>query len=297
VLAQERVSLWRRGYITFGCDRPLAACKAVLYSTSAFSDARSVFHVIQRQMTQSDRPHYQRAPIAEAIIDLRLVEPVSLETVKAAADRLKDDFPIQFPIYQFSVEIPAQSDEEQLAPTNTQEFLGWRLTNKEQSRVILLQRQGFTFSHLPPYSEWSQFSGEARRHWTCFSEYLQSSDVQRVAVRIVNRIPVAAGHVDLKHYLNVYPLLPESLPSVANALFVQLQLSVPHIDPSARVIINVASGQQSESGPHLLLDIDLFVERKTSDVDEIWALLDKFGREKNVIFETCITDEVRKLIK
>jgi hypothetical protein len=45
------------------------------------------------------------------------------------------------------------------------------------------------------------------------------------------------------------------------------------------------------------LDIDLFIERPVSDVAEMWTLLHRLGIEKDVIFESCITDEVRKAIQ
>jgi uncharacterized protein (TIGR04255 family) len=252
-------------------------------------------------MTAFVRPHYTRAPIAEAVIDIRVANPgaVALSAVTEAADALAKEFPSRLPIQQFQMGFQTDASNPASSQfTNNQELLGWRLLSKTQDRVLQLQRVGFSYSHLPPYSDWENFRSEAKGHWSTFEKALgDAGGVSRIAVRIINRIPVPKTQVDLSKYLTVYPVVPESLPSTANALFVQLQLSMPHIYPDARAIINVASGAVDENGAHVILDIDLFVERIVSNDEEMWDVLEKFGFEKDVIFETCITDEVREAIR
>ena len=180
---------------------------------------------------------------------------------------------------------------------NSQELLGWRLTSKALDRVLQFQRVSFSYSHLPPYSDWDNFRNEAKRYWESYRSATGVEGVTRIAVRVINKIPVPKAIVNLEEYLTVYPLIPQTLPSTANALFVQLQLPMQYIYSDARAIINVSSGHASEDDPHLVLDIDLFVERIVSSGEEMWETLEKFGLEKDVIFEACITDKVREAIR
>jgi uncharacterized protein (TIGR04255 family) len=251
-------------------------------------------------MTAFVRPHYTRAPIAEAIIDIRVANPgeVALTAITEGVEALTDEFPSRLPIQQFQMGFQADANNPGTSMfTNNQELLGWRLVSKDQKRILQLQRIGFSYNHLPPYSDWGNFSSEARRYWSTFRKTLGAGDVSRIAVRVINKIPVPKAQVDISKYLTVYPVVPETLPSVANALFVQLQLSMPHIYPDARAIVNVANGPPDESGAHLILDIDLFLERIVSNDEEMWDILEKLGLEKDVIFEACITDEVREVIR
>jgi len=250
-------------------------------------------------MSEFVRPHYDKAPIAEALIDIRVASPdtVTMDQLTSSAVGLGQDFPTRHPIHQLLFGFQAVPDSGQAAGfMNNQEQIGWRLTNKAQNRVLQLQRIGFTYSHLPPYTNWDSFRDEARRYWTSYRAVV-GQPASRIAVRIINKIPTPSAEIALEDYLSVYPVVSEKIPATADAVFVQLQLALPKLLPDARAILNVVSGQADASGSHLVLDIDLFVNRVLGDEEEIWSILEKFGLEKDVIFEACITDKVRKAIQ
>jgi uncharacterized protein (TIGR04255 family) len=246
------------------------------------------------------RPHYQRAPIAEALIDIRFANPdsVSIEALTQVANALSDELPTRMAMQHFEVGFQADLTTPNHAQfTNAQQQVGWRLLSREQDRVLQLQKVGFTYSHLPPYTNWETFRSEARLCWSRLKKIMPSQDTTRFAVRVINKIPVPIAGFDPKEYLTIYPVVPEKGPLSVDAMFVQLQYSLSHVLPEARAIINVASGLVEASGSHLVLDIDLFADRIESTEEELWSAIDRFGLEKDVIFESCITDEVRKVIQ
>lgn len=249
-------------------------------------------------MTDFVRPHYENAPIAEALIDIRIANPdaVTLDQLTRVADALVGEFPVRHPIQQlvFGYQVAPNAD---AGFVNNQEQIGWRLHSSSQNRVLQLQRMGFTFSHLPPYTNWNSFRDEARRHWKVFQAVVEAPAFNRAAVRVINKIPTPSAEVALQDYLLVYPVVPDELPATADAVFFQLQMGMPKILPDARAILNVASGRADENGSHLLLDIDLFANRLVERDDEVWSILEKFGVEKDVIFEACITEKIRKAIQ
>lgn len=251
-------------------------------------------------MSDFIRPHYSKAPIAEALIDVRISNPegATVDVLTKIASALAPKFPTRHPIQHFEVGFQADNQQGSAQFINNQAPMGWRLLSKENDRVLQLQRIGFTYSHLPPYSNWSAFRDGARGCWNEFKAFLPDQRASRIAVRVINRIPVPDEPYFLHHYVNLYPNLPaKDFPSGLIASFVQVQLNIPHVFPDARAILNVNSGQRDANGPYLLLDIDLFVERNVEKDDEVWSILEKFGVEKDVIFEACITDKTREVIK
>jgi uncharacterized protein (TIGR04255 family) len=251
-------------------------------------------------MSEFTRPHYERAPIAEALIDIRVANPdaLTLDQLTAAADALAGEFPIRHPIQQLMFGFQAVQPNAAQGFVNNQEQIGWRLHNKAQDRVLQLQRIGFTYSHLPPYTNWATFRDEARRYWDSFQRTVATAlPSNRIAVRVINKIATPAAEIALEDYLKVYPVVPDKMPATAAVVYLQLQFAMPKVLPDARVILNVASGQADANGSHLLLDIDLFSNQIVEKADQLWTILEKFGTEKDVIFEACITDKIREAIK
>jgi uncharacterized protein (TIGR04255 family) len=236
-------------------------------------------------MSEFTRPHYERAPIAEALIDIRVANPdaLTLDQLTAAADALANEFPIRHPIQQLMFGFQAAQPNAAPGFMNNQEQIGWRLHNKAQDRVLQLQRIGFTYSHLPPYTDWVTFRDEARRCWDSFQRTVAAA--------------LPSNRIALEDYLKVYPVVPDKMPSTAAGVYLQLQFAMPKVLPDARVILNVASGQADANGSHLLLDIDLFSNQVVEKADQLWTILEKFGTEKDIIFEACITDKIREAIK
>ncbi|MEH2596871.1 uncharacterized protein (TIGR04255 family) [Bradyrhizobium sp. AZCC 1577] len=244
-------------------------------------------------MSEFVRPRYQNAPIAEALIDIRVMQPdaVTLDQLTSTADALGNAFPVRHPInyVEFGFDFAAG------AAKNNQSQFGWRL--EAENRVLQLQRIGFTYSHLPPYTDWDTFRNEARECWNKFRDHVGQSAASRIAVRIINKIPVPQGEIALEEYLSTYPVVPPQIPATATAAYMRLQFAMPKVLPTATAILNVARGMADQSGPHLVLDIDLFATGVFEGDNEIWTSLEKFGIEKDVIFESCITDKVRKAIQ
>ncbi|WP_167772391.1 TIGR04255 family protein [Bradyrhizobium frederickii] len=244
-------------------------------------------------MSEFVRPHYRNAPIAEALIDIRVARPdlVTMEQITLAADQLAERFPVRHPMNTIEFGFDFGSNQ----TNNSQEQTGLRL--ECENRVLLLQRIGFTYSHLPPYTNWETLRDEALSCWNVFREATKQSAASRLAVRVINKIPTPEAEIALEDYLSVYPVVPTKLPTTAKAAFVQLQMAMSHVIPTAQAILNIASGHADANGPHLLLDIDLFAAGVVEGDEAIWNTIEKFGIEKDVIFEACITDKIREAIQ
>ena len=247
-------------------------------------------------MTQK---HYSKAPIVEAIVDIqvKMAEGFSHEALNAVHAKLRDRFPTKSPIQmvQMGIAPDAQTKGEPQFSSSKMD-LGLRLTNKDNSRILQVRENGFTYSHLPKYTSWEVLRAEAYEAWCIFVELCKPQTVVRCALRVVNRIEIPKPSIELRDYFYLYPEIPKGIPQDVSGMFMQLQM--PQKDLEGIAIINQAVVEPASPGTvSVLLDFDLFQVREYAPEDEtIWHFLDKLRDRKNELFEACITDETRRLI-
>jgi uncharacterized protein (TIGR04255 family) len=240
------------------------------------------------------RRHYNKAPIVEAIIDIQVGggNAISIDDVTSLADSLKGQFPTRLPLHHLQMGFA-------VAPggrpefSNQEETLGFRLDRT--GRVLQLRTNGCTYSHLAPYSDWATFSSEAEGYWNLYRHALNPKQAVRVAVRIINRVPLPAGDFQLDSCLNLYPTIPASLPTEVQSFALQLQIPMKHIDDASIAILQVYGAPPVPNQHSIMLDIDFIIQKPIS-LDDVFKNLNKLGDAKDDIFEACITDAVRKLI-
>lgn len=245
-------------------------------------------------------PHrYEKAPIAEAIIDLKVQRSAGLEVLplEALAASFKDQFPTNAPLRRVEWEWRNSPNVDTQIQTDAQ-TVGYRLDNADRNRVLQIQTSGFTYSHLSPYTDWPTFRDEAVPLWERFSGDSGVSHVTRLAVRVINRLTIV-GHVsDVSKYCNLGVRMPISGLPQPRQYFVQTQIDENSASDGYKIIINSGAVATASNLFELLLDFDLYREGKwDARSGEIWSLLDELSRLKNDIFEACITDATRRLIQ
>lgn len=247
-------------------------------------------------MTQK---YYLKAPIVEAIVDIqvKMAEGFSHTSFNAVHSELSERFPTKSPIQMVQMGMgPDAQMEGALQLSSSKTDLGLRLTSKDNSRILQVRENGFTFSHLPPYTSWETLRTEAREVWRIFVELCKPQMVVRCALRFVNRIDIPKLSVELHDYFYLYPEIPKGIPQDVSGMFMQLQM--PQKDLEGIAIINQAVAEPISPGTvSILLDFDLFRVHEYAPGDEaIWQYLDKLRDRKNELFEACITEETRRLI-
>ncbi|MFK5978694.1 MAG: TIGR04255 family protein [Rhizobiaceae bacterium] len=239
---------------------------------------------------------YKRAPITEAVIDFRMNSDFSPRVVETIVRRLGKLYPDSKEMQNIDVKLDATSTGGVLSVNQSPQ--GFRLSNREQNEVVIVQPGGVTASRLAPYMGWEELREAAQ---TVYSNMRKSSQqpVARIGVRYINRIDVPINSSTsglLSHYLNFYP----NVPTIYGGPMLKYvaQVIQPSIIP--HWIYSITSTTTAAPLPKhfsLLLDIDVFrtedIPRK--DVD-LWSVLEEAQRIKNDIFERCITDNTRELI-
>lgn len=237
---------------------------------------------------------YNKNPITEAVIEIRAI--------------LADDFGVSR-LEDFGRRVPSYSKKRAIrravgsfhfseAPSSSisDEVIGWRFDDPEANRVVLVRKEGFAFSLLPPYEAWQPFRDEARRLWDVYVEITQPQKITRFSVRTINRIDIPKPVGDLKDWFRTTPEVSSDLPQSMSGFFMRVELPIPAIDARAAINQTIVEAAVPETIA-ILLDIDLLTSTVPDEPQEIWNAFDRLRDWKDHTFEACITDKTRELFE
>src|SRR3954469_7929025 len=143
---------------------------------------------------------YKGAPIIEEVIEIRIEPNESLtdEQLRTLAESLRSDFPNQIEMrrVQMGFAIGPGAQPPKLSSDNKP--FGMRIAKRDDSRVLQLRRDGFAYSHLQPYTEWSIFRSEAHPLWEQYRQLAARSALARCGLRYINRIDIPGDKVDIE---------------------------------------------------------------------------------------------------
>lgn len=243
--------------------------------------------------------HYSNAPIVEAVIDLKFgfVKSPTRTDFQVLLERLKEEFPVQESMEALTIEINRK--EHGLDVDKDTGFLGYKLFSKNKNTILQIRKDGFTFSHLYPYTDWDSFKSLAIPLLESYLDLLSPEVITRCAVRYINKIAIKATRIEQEDYFNIYPHVPK-LPETPVISQFNMQVRFPQPDIEAEVNITKSLGVPSNIGQlDIILDIDVFSNKRRDpkNLDSLWTYFDKLRKKKNDIFEASITDKTRELIK
>jgi uncharacterized protein (TIGR04255 family) len=247
------------------------------------------------------RAPYPKAPITEALIDIRVTLPGEITVADLARVNIGEEIGYSQRRNRFAIEgqiaIGEQAIGEQVGTATRQTHVGYDFLSGDERQIVQVRLDGFTFSRLAPYDCWETFRKEARRLWELYRAVVEPVSVTRVAVRYINRLDLPLPLEDFKDYLRTVPEVSPDLPQGLSGLL--MQLAIPQEDLGAVLLLNEALLPSPDPDTvSILLDIDLFRELETSiDEEELWPILDQFRIRKNDVFEACITERTRELFR
>lgn len=240
--------------------------------------------------------HYPKAPITEAIIDLRVELPsgIGLEELRRAHAGQEQGYPHVTQIKVASSQIHLGDEVTTTASTKP---LGHLIRSGDGKQIYQARLNGFTMSRLAPYDRWEPFRDEARRLWNVYKAAVSPQRVVRVAVRYVNRIDIPLPLHDFKDYLRTVPEVSPDLPQGLAGYFMRLQ--IPMEDIKSGCLLNEAIIKPATPNvASVVLDIDVFRdEGLPTEEAAIWESIEDLRIQKNSVFEACITDKARELFQ
>ena len=211
----------------------------------------------------SPYPKLKNAPVAEAIIELRIrtPSPVAPERFDVFRDRLKDRFPKAQPIRFFESRFNLEEGAE-VKNDVSHSVIGVRLDDADGKWVVQAKSDGFTVSRLSPYESWDGLTARVRELWPLYVEIFEPEAVIRLGVRYINLFPVdEGGSIDLDDLLTKGPDIPEGLPQTLSEFMTRWVL---RINESGIVLVIVQAPGEANVGAGagrsgVVLDIDAYL--------------------------------------
>lgn len=244
--------------------------------------------------------HLGRAPIVEAVVDLRVKTRAdfALEALDAAHERLKPTYErkeemraMEFTVVQ-SPGKPAQQQMEDLGKQGVRFFTGDGL------QIVQFRRDGFTFSRLAPYTRWEEVFGEASRLWRVFEEAAPCEEVARIAVRYINRLNLPARAAqELSAFLTAPPPVPDGLALVRGPFVTRVTVSEPQSNVFAHITQALQGGPAQDTVP-VILDLDAFQTGPFEpQADSLLPRFEALREFKNRLFFGSLTEEAISLFE
>lgn len=246
--------------------------------------------------------HLTRAPVAEAVVDIRTALPKDFDTTSLS--QLPSEIAARFAqsealkTYSGSFEYDSKL---QCAKAEAIDggVVGHIFKTADATKVLQFRNDGFTFSKLKPYEDWARLRDEALDLWRVYVRNAKPESVSRVALRYINHlsIPFAGDRLDFDEYLTASPKVPGDLPQGIVSFFYRVVLPEPSIGGAA-VIHQALESIVDPKIVTVILDIDVFIQRDFEpDSDKIWQALEQLHLFKNDIFFAYITEKTAELFK
>ena len=247
----------------------------------------------------ADNPHYGRAPILEAIIELRFNgDPLSERDFERLQNRFKGEYPSIEERREISVEMaPNNAVVTHAVPS------GFKMTAKNAVDVVLLMKKEFFAStRLGSYDRWETFQAKAKDNFDAFTKIVGRKKITRIGVRYLNRFDIPVKDLNGQP-LNKFLKIGVAIPTAIMKTIGNFGISVTGVETSTGAGFTLSCGT---SPPALLehasigLDIDVYWDREDKipgRIEEVWATTDVLREAKNHVFETSITDSLRAIIQ
>jgi uncharacterized protein (TIGR04255 family) len=244
--------------------------------------------------------HLSRAPIVEAVLEIRSRAEAPWEE-QAILNLLKSELP-EYPSALSQREVrheltmgPGQPTESKLQDLGMK---GFRFESSDKRQIVQFNRDGFVFSRLAPYEGWEKFSGESLRLWEMYSTLAKPSQIQRLGLRFINRIPLIPQHDTLDYYLVAPPEKSPELDFPLVAFLHRDSFSVPGL-PYIVNLVKTVQPQQTLGGPgpSLILDIDVVSDQPFLLNEGLEGRVIEMGWLKNKFFFGNITQQLLETFK
>lgn len=247
---------------------------------------------------QTAYPHLRRAPIVEALLDVRVssTRQASLADLARLHDHVKERFPLRGErcVEQIQVSVTGENSTQFSRTAGVTGFLFRSLTD---AKAVQARVDGFTFNKLKPYETWQLLRDEARELWSHYREIAKPERVTRIALRYINRMELPLPLRSFDEYLRTVPQVAAELSQGLADFVLRLVIPEPGID-AVGVIHETFEPPTPDERLPFILDIDVFKDIEcAADSETIWDDLERLRGFKNEIFFKSTTEKAQELFR
>lgn len=236
--------------------------------------------------------HLSKAPILEAVLDVRVSEDrlLPLVDLEAFINSLANRYPV------VEKDLADEGDEGSTADSPRAREQGYIASNQENTAAAQARVYGFVFNRLKPYPTWEEFRDEARTLWEQFVKCFPDLKPESIGLRYINRIELDVDPTGERRLLKAWPLPDDSpIARKPGRYFMRMDMPTVYegIDASLMHALELTKG-----GEHTVLILDHNV-RARGDLDQsnIWSRFETLRMVKNDLFFSVLTSYTIDLLR
>ncbi len=243
---------------------------------------------------------FPKAPIAEAVIEIRARAAKDIEETKLRAhlDAVLEGYQYLDSQRMLRHEVKMEKGKQTRQAVQDLGWKGIRYRSTDEKHIVQFNRDGFVFSRLQPYINWSEFKREGVKLWRLFSDFTQPVELHRIGLRFINKIGLPVDELDFEKYIKPAPVAPSGLDlPFFNYLHQDTLAVIGH--PYGINIIKTIQRPQTETEPFaIILDIDIFTVRAFELGEEkLDTRLEEMRWLKDKVFFGSITEKTKEMFR
>src|SRR5262249_27311401 len=259
--------------------------------------------LFRRQSDMSTRPKLRNAPITEAVLDISVDLPgnVKLDDLAAMQRDIRDRYPNRRTRKRIEGMVDIQGEGQVKVSTSPVTEDGYVFLSRDGTRLVLPRLGGFSFHQLKTYDTWEALRDEAKEHWERYVEITKPKNVNRIALRYINRMEIPLPIRDFRDYVRIGPDIGAAgVPQGVQNFFMRLE--IPYPDGALAIITETIQPPPEDPTASvrlpLILDIDAIRGDKFNPpFTEIWEKFEELRQMKNDIFFSSITPLAEELFQ
>jgi uncharacterized protein (TIGR04255 family) len=261
-------------------------------------DCESVARYCRLESSMAKPRYLKHAPIIEAVIDFRakLSPNFDVSAFKQLRDAVGYGEPRDIRIYEFKIH---HKEGETPETHHDGGQIGVRFDSADGKQIVQFQKVGFFFSRLEPYTDWETVFAEASRLYRLYVQLAQPEEINRIAVRYINRLPLPTSEVgDFSPFLTAPPPFPTEIDAFMIGFLTQVQVKDPRTSIQATVSQTIQPSSDEPGKVPVILDLDVFeVGRWDPDPNSILEQFSALRALKNRYFFASITERTAELFE
>jgi len=215
--------------------------------------------------------------------DVLCAEP--LGRIRDFASTLSSEYPQQTPTHLGTAQIAFG---QRVGAISEQKEIGVSSVSPDRRSVVEVTISNLAFKWLAPYTSWDEFSKHAFGIWKGFIEAIDIRP-KTVGVRYVNRIDIPLG-IPMEEFLRTYVEVSHDLPQLLNQYYMRVEIPLER----GGIAIIQQGFLPSETPDEYAVLLDNDVRLPVADLSQVWDTIEFGRREKNRLFEACITERLRE---
>jgi uncharacterized protein (TIGR04255 family) len=249
-------------------------------------------------MLQEEYPILRKAPITEALIDIRvkLRKDFDISQLESIHGSISEQYPIKKIMKRREDKITIEEGKPTVS-AGEEIVYGYRYISDDQKQIFQARIDGFTFNRLKPYVTWDNMRDEAYRLWKIYTDYTSPELITRVALRYINNLNIPMPIEDYGDFLTAPPIVPEELPQEVSSFLNRVQINEPSLKVFGIIIQALDQIIDPKFAP-IILDIDVFkLNQDGFEGRDAWETIEKLRSFKNKIFFNSITNKLKEAYK